>query len=67
MMSLTTIVESILEENAALCRSDLIEKQNRYNDLVKRGIIREERPKTFGDVAYPTDCKNKRIDYSLKK
>ena len=64
-MGLELDVENILRENAALRNPDLMEKQNRYHDLVKRGIIQEEQPKTFGDVAYPIDCKNKHIDYSL--
>jgi hypothetical protein len=65
MMSLAPVVERVLKENASSRLSDLLEKQNRYHDLVKRGIVQEERPKTFGNVAYPIDCKNKHINYSL--
>ena len=65
MMSIVPIVESILEENANQRRSDLKEIQNRCNDLVKRGIIQEERPKTFGSIPYPIDYKNRYINYPL--
>jgi len=66
-MSLVPIVENILKEKATPHNPDLAKMQNRYNDLVKRGVIKEERPKTFGDVIYPIDYENKHINYSLSE
>ena len=66
-MSMVPIVENILKEKTTPSNPDLVKMQNRYNDLVKRGIIQEERPKTFGEIAYPIDCKNKHINYSLSE
>lgn len=66
-MSLTLNAESVLKESRASCRPSLVEMLNRYNDLVKRGVIQKEQPKTFGGVVYPTDCKNKHINYYLSE
>jgi len=46
----------------------VLEIQERYNDLVKRGIIKEEPPKTFGEAISATPnnlMQNKHINYSL--
>jgi len=68
-MTMTPIVKNILENNFAPRIARVLEIQKRYDDLVERGIIQEEPPKTFGNAALivPNDLKNKHIDYTLSE
>ena len=69
MMSMAPVVENILKDNVTSQHARILGIQKRYDDFVKRGIIQEEPPKTFGASAsvIPNDLKNKHIDYTLSK
>ena len=65
MMTMTAAVKNILKNNTTSRFIRVLEIQKRHDDLVRRGIIQEEPPKTFGGVILPSDIKNKHIDYAL--
>jgi hypothetical protein len=65
-MSLVSNVKTILKDNHIPRHAQLQAIQKRYAELVERGIIQEELPKTFGpgQTVYD-DFSNHYIDYSL--
>ena|GEM_PF-6346046 len=68
MMSMVSVIEKIQKDNVSPRIARVLAIQERYDDLIKRGIIKEEPPKTFGEAISATPnnlMQNKHINYSL--